>query len=162
MDGGRAVETSPLVLVFRMTSYYYVDRGSGQPVFSVCTHDGGCPKAAGPKHSHFKRGICVSSAIPHSIVYPWSSFPCWRTADSEVVSPSAKSTESLMRHNYIPLCTVYTVVQQSVLVDYRCFHLTSGASTANIVDWNRNRLLLSQSTLREKFAEKKYQVFDIS
>ena len=31
-------------------------------------------------------------------------------------------------NNYIPLCT--TVVQQPVLVDYCCFHLTSGASTA--------------------------------
>ena len=38
-----------------------------KPVFSACTHDGGCPKVAKPKHSHFKGGIDVSSAIPHSI-----------------------------------------------------------------------------------------------
>ena len=62
-------------------------------------------------------------------------------------------------------CTVvYTVVKQSVLVDYCCFcfHLTSGASTAvvgpYIIPRNRRRLL---STLREEFVEKKYQVFDI-
>ena len=50
------------------------------------------------------------------------------------------------------------------LVDYYCFHLTSGTSTAvgpSIVHRNRKRFLLSQSTLREEFVEKKYQVFDI-
>ena len=63
------------------------------------------------------------------------------------------------------ICTVYTVVQQYALVDYYCcFHLTSGTSTAvgpSIVHRNRKRFLLSQSTLREEFVEKKYQVFDI-
>ena len=66
-----------------------------------------------------------------------------------------------MPHNYILSCTVYTVVQQSVLVDYCCFHLTFGAITAvgpYIVHQNRRRLL---STLREEFVENKYQVFDI-
>ena len=81
---------------------------------------------------------------------------------AEVVSPSASQVQSLMPHNYTLSCTVYTAVQQSVLVDYCCFHLTSGASTAvigpYIVHRNRRRLL---STLREEFAEKKYQVFDI-
>ena len=60
--------------------------------------------------------------------------------------------------------TVYTVVQQYVLVGYCCFHLTSGASTAvdpYIVHRNRKHFLLSQATLREEFVEKKYQVFDI-
>ena len=72
-----------------------------------------------------------------------------------------------MPHDCIPLCTVYyTVVQQYALVDYYCcFHLTSGTSTAVvgpcIVHRNRKRFLLSQSTLREEFVEKKYQVFDI-
>ena len=64
----------------------------------------------------------------------------------------------------IPSCTVYTVVQQYALDDYYCFHLKSGTSTAvvpSIVHRNRKRFLLSQSTLREEFAEKKYQVFDI-
>ena len=60
---------------------------------------------------------------------------------------------------YICVLFVYDVVQQSVLVDYCCFHLTSGAST---VHRNRKRFLLSQSTPREKLVEKKYQVFDIT
>ena len=71
-----------------------------------------------------------------------------------------------MPHDCIPSCTVYTVVQQYAHVDYYCyFHLTSGTSTAvvgpSIVHRNRKRFLLSQSTLREEFVEKKYQVFDI-
>ena len=70
-----------------------------------------------------------------------------------------------MLHDCIPSCTVYTVVQQYALVDYYCcFHLTSGTSTAvgpSIVRRNRKRFLLSQSTLREEYVEKKYQVFDI-
>ena len=52
-----------------------------------------------------------------------------------------------------------------VLVDYCCcFHLTSGASTAvgpYIIPRNMKRFFLSQSTLREEFVEKRYQVFDI-
>ena len=69
-----------------------------------------------------------------------------------------------MPHDCVPSCTVYTVVQQYALVDYHGFHLTSGTSTAvgpSIVHRNRKRFLLSQSTLREEFVEKKYQVFDI-
>ena len=70
-----------------------------------------------------------------------------------------------MPHDYIKSCTVYTVVQQYVLVDYYCcFRLTSGASTAvgpYIIHRNRKRFSLSQSTLREEFVEKKCQVFDI-
>ena len=68
-----------------------------------------------------------------------------------------------MPHDCIPSCTVYTVVQHYALVDYYCFHLTSGTSTAvgpSIVHRNGKRFLLSQSTLREEFVEKKYQVFD--
>ena len=60
-------------------------------VFSACTRDGGCPKVAKPKHSHFKVGIDFSSAIPHSIRLSVELlFSCWRTAE-EVVSPSEKS-----------------------------------------------------------------------
>ena len=69
-----------------------------------------------------------------------------------------------MPHDCIPSCTVYTVVQEYALVDYYCFYLTSGTSTAvglSVVHRNRKRFLLSQSTLREEFVEKKYQVFDI-
>ena len=71
-----------------------------------------------------------------------------------------------MLHDCIPSCIVYTVVQQYALVDYYCcFHLTSGTSTTavgpSIVHRSRKRFLLSQSTLREEYAEKKCQVFDI-
>ena len=69
-----------------------------------------------------------------------------------------------MPHDCIPSCTVYTVVQQYALVDYYCFHLPPGTSTAvgpSIVHRNRKRFLLSQSTLREEFVEEKYQVFGI-
>ena len=69
-----------------------------------------------------------------------------------------------MPHGCIPSCTLYTIVQQYALVDYYCFHLTSGTSTSvgpSIVHRNRKRFLLSQSTLREEFVEKKYEVFDI-
>ena len=69
-----------------------------------------------------------------------------------------------MPHGYIKSCTVYTVVEQYVLVGNCCFHLTSGASTAvgpYIIPRNMKRFFLSQSTLREEFVEKKYQVFDI-
>ena len=80
-----------------------------------------------------------------------------------MVSPSARCTEfDATQLRTIVYCI--SVVQQSVLVDYCCFHLTSGASTAvgpYNVHRNRKRLLLSQSTLREEFVEKKSQVFDI-
>ena len=74
------------------------------------------------------------------------------------------TVQNLVPHDYIKSCTVYTVVQQYVLVDYCCFHLTSIASTAvgpDIIPRNRKGFFLSQSTLREKFVEKKFQVFDI-
>ena len=75
-----------------------------------------------------------------------------------------QKVQKLVPHDYIKSCTVYTVVQQYVLVDHCCFHLTSGASTAvgpYIIPRNRKDSFLSQSTLREKFVEKKFQVFDI-
>ena len=75
-----------------------------------------------------------------------------------------QKVQNLVPHDYIKSCTVYTVVQQYVLVDYCCFHLTSGASTAvcpYIIPRNRKRFFLSQSTLRKEFVEKKNQVFDI-
>ena len=76
-----------------------------------------------------------------------------------------QKVQNLMPHDCIPSCTVYTVVQQYVLVDYYCcFHLISGTSSAvgpYIIHRNRKRFLLSQSTLRDEFVEEKYQVFDI-
>ena len=59
-----------------------------------------------------------------------------------------QKVQNLMPHDYIPSCTVY---KQYVLVDYSCFHQTSGVSTAvgpYIVHRDRKRFLLSQSTRR--------------
>ena len=70
----------------------------------------------------------------------------------------------MVPHDYINSCTVYPIVQQYVLVDYCWFHLTSGASTAvgpYIIPRNGKGFFLPESTLREKFVEKKFQVFDI-
>ena len=62
-----------------------------KPVFSACSHDGGCPRAAKPKHSHFKGGIGVSSTNPHSIRLTVELLSLLVNADG--VSPSATSTE---------------------------------------------------------------------
>ena len=72
-----------------------------------------------------------------------------------------------MPHDHIKSCTIYCCTSiVYVLVDYCCFHLTSGASTAvgpYIIHQNRERFfLLSQSTLRKEFVEKNYKVFDIA
>ena len=151
-----------------------------KPVFSACTHDGGCAQAAEPKHSHFKGDIDVSSAIPHSIRLFVELLSLLATDTAEVVSPSATSAEfdpTQLHSIYSTVCTlvyrtncstrtilcVHAVVRQSVLVDYCCFHLTSGASTVGpyIVHRNKKRSLLSQPLTREEFVEKKYQVFDV-
>ena len=79
-----------------------------------------------------------------------------------------QKVQNLVPHDDMKSCTVFVytiVVQQYVLVDYCCFHLTSGASTAigpYIIPRNRKGFFLSQTTLREKFVEKKFQVFDYS
>ena len=86
MAGERAVETWP-IFVFRVT--FYVHRGSGQARVY--------PRrwlylSSRAKHSHFKGGIDVSSAIPPSIRRS-EELPSL-LANSEVVSSdSAKSTE---------------------------------------------------------------------
>ena len=69
-----------------------------------------------------------------------------------------QKVQNLMPHDYVKSCTVYIIVYQYVLVDYCCFHLTSGASTAvgpYIINRNRKRFFLSQSTLRERVCWKK-------
>ena len=60
--------------------------------------------------------------FPIPYVSPRSSSPCWRT--EEVVSPpDRQKVQSLMRNNYIPLCTAYyTLVQQSVLLVDCCYY----------------------------------------
>ena len=103
-----------------------------EAVKPVCTHEGGYPQAAEPKHSHFKGGIDVSSAIPSSIRL------------SEDLLSLAISRE---RWYHQILQNVQNLMPLQQLV--------------SIVHRNRKRFLMSQSTLREEFAEKKYQVFDI-
>ena len=89
---------------------------------------------------------------PHYSVVGCGSSPCFQPVLTVVVVSKQ------------PSLSIYTsrgLLQQSVLVDYCCFHLASGASTAlgsYIGHRNRRRLL---STLREEFVEKKYQVFDM-
>ena len=146
MAGERAVETWP-IFVFRVT--FYVHRGSGQALV------------------YPRRWLSLSSRAK-SFMLQWRH-RCF-VGDS-AFHTSLRGAPLLVGEQRsgitrfcIPSCTVYTVVQQYALVDYYCFHLTSGTSTAvgpSIVHRNRKRFLLSQSTLREEFVEKKYQVFYI-
>ena len=85
---------------------------------------------------------------PHDSVVGCGSSQCFQHVLTVVV---------VLKQPSLIINTSKELLQQSVLVDYRCFHLTSGASTY-IGHRNRRRLL---STLREEFVEKKYQVFDI-
>ena len=103
------------------------------------------PAAASIHHT----GVAVH---PHYSVVGCVPSPCFQPVLTVVV---VLKQPSLIIH------TSSDLLQQSVLVDYCCFHLASGASTAlgsYIGHRNRRRLL---STLREEFVEKKYQVFDI-
>ena len=89
---------------------------------------------------------------PHYSVVGCGSSRCFQHVLTVVV---------VLKQPNLIIHTSRELLQQSVLVDYRCFHLTSGASTAlgsYIGHRNRRRLL---STLREEFVEKRYQVFDI-
>ena len=88
-----------------------MSRMKGKKTHTYTHDDGGCPKAAKPKHSHFKGGIDVSSAIPHYIrLSAWSSSPCWRTADSEVCDHlDLQKVQSLMRHNFMHKSVLLTV-----------------------------------------------------
>ena len=139
---------------------FYVHRGSGQAHPRRWLSLSSRAKAFTLRGRHrqtFRRRF----RLPY--VAPRSSPPCWRTA--KWYHQILQKVQNLMPHDCIPSCTVDTVVQQYALIDYYCcFHLTSGTSTAagpSIVHRNRKRFLLSQSTLREEFVEKKYQVFDI-
>ena len=151
--GGRAVETSP-IFVFRVKSYY-VHRGSGQA------------------RVYPRRWLSLSSRAKAFTLKGWHSrftgdsafhtslreAPLLVGEQQKWYHQILRKVQNLMPHDYIPLCTVYTVVQQCVLVDYCCFRLKYGASTAvgpYIVHRNRKRFLLSRSTLREEFVEKKY------
>ena len=131
MAGGPAlVETSLLIFVFHLTSY--VHRGGCQArVFSMypwrwlSLNSRAKSFILQERHRRF-----VGDSAFHTSL---RGAPLLVGDTAEVVSPSARQVQSLMPHKYILLCTVYTVVQQSVLlVEYCCFHLTSGASAAAV------------------------------
>ena len=128
VGGPVVVGTSPLIFVFHITSY--VHRGGGQArLFSMY------PRRWLSLNSRAKSFVLqgrhkrfVGDSAFHTSL---RGAPLLVGDTAEVVSPSASQVQSLVPHNYILSCTVYyTVVQQSVLVDYCCFHLPSGASTA--------------------------------
>ena len=134
-----------------------------EAVKPVCTHDGGCPQAAEPKHSHLKGGVDVSSAILPSIRL-FGESPLLVGEQQKWYQQILQKVQNLMPHDYIKSCTLYSVVQQYVPVDYCRFHLTPAASTPvgpYIIPRNMKGFFLSQSTLREKFVKKKFQVFDL-
>ena len=159
MAGGRAVETSP-IFVFRMT--FYVHRGGGQA------------------HVYPRRWLSLSSRakaftlqgrqrrfVGDSVFHTsLRGTPLLVDEQQKWYHQILQKVQNLMPHDYIPPCTVYTVVQQYVLVNYYCFRRTSTSSATTavglyIVHRNRKRFLLSRSTLREEFAEKNDQLFDI-
>ena len=139
---------------------FYVHRGSGQPCvyprrwLSLSSR----AKAFTLKGGH--RRFVGDSAFHTSL----GGDPLLVGEQQKWYQQILQKIQNLVPHDYIKTCTVYTVVEQYVLVDYCCFHLTSGASTAvgpYIIPRNMKRFFLSQSTLREELVEKKYQVFDI-
>ena len=158
MAGGRAVETWP-IFVFRVT--FYVHRGSGQarvyPRRWLFLSSRAKAFTLQGRHRRF-----VGDSAFHTSL---RGAPLLVGEQQKWYHQVLQKVQNLMPHDCIPSCTVYNVVQPYTLVDlYCCFHLTSGKSTAvgsYIVHRNRKRFLLSQSTLREEFAEKKHQVFDI-
>ena len=158
MAGGRAVETSP-IFVFRTT--FYVHRGSGQarvyPRRWLSLSSQAKAFTLKGRHRRFVGDSAFHTSLRGAPLLVGEQQKKW-------YHHILQKVQNLMPHDYIKSCTVYTGVQQYVLVDYCCFHLASGASTAvgpYIIHRNRKRFFLSQSTLREKFVEKKYQMFDI-
>ena len=158
MSGGRAVETSP-IFVFGMI--FYVHRGSGQarvyPRRWLSLSSRAKEFTFQGRHRRFIGDSAFHTSLRGAPLLVGEQQKCYYQILQKV--------QNLMPHDYIKSCTVYTVVQeQYVLVDYCCFHLTSGASTAvgpYVIHRNRKRFFLSQSTLREAFVEKKYRVFNV-
>ena len=64
-----------------------------EAVKPVCTHDGGFPQAAEPKHYYLKGGIDVSSAIPPSIRLFEELLSLLVNSRSGISPDSAKRTE---------------------------------------------------------------------
>ena len=157
MAGGRAVETSP-IFVFRMT--FYVHRGSGQ----ACVYPRRWLSLSSRARTFALKGR-NRRFVGDSTFYTSLRGPPLRVSEQQKwYQQVLQKVQNLVPHDYIKSCAVYTVVHQYVLVEYCCFHLTSGASTAvgpYIIPRNRKGFFLSQSTLRETFVEKTFQVFDI-
>ena len=113
MAGGPVVvETSPLIFIFHMISH--VHRGGGQPpVFSMyprrwlSLNSRAISFKLQGRHKRF-----VGDSASHT---SHRGAPLLVGDTAKVVSPSASQVQSLMLHNYIPLCTVYTGVQHSSL-----------------------------------------------
>ena len=153
MAGGRAVETSP-IFVFRMT--FYLHRGSGQARVYPRRWLSLSSRAKAFTLQGRHRRFVGDSAFHKSL----RGAPLLAGKQQKWYHQIPQKVQNLMPHDNTPSCTVYTFVQQYVL-DYCCLYPTSDASTAvgpYIVHRNRKRFLLSQSTLREEFVEKKYQV----
>ena len=161
MAGGRAVETSP-IFVFRMTFYVY--RGSGQArVYPRRWLSLSSRAKAFTLHGRHRR--FVGDSVFHTSL---RGAPLLVGEQQRWYHQILQKVQNLMPHDYIQPCTVYTVVQQYVLVDYYSIvfiyfllYSYSATTAVGLVHRNRKRFLLSQSTLREEFAENKYQVFDI-
>ena len=119
MAGGRAVETSP-IFVFRMT--FYVHRGSGQARVSPRRWLSLSSRAKAFTLQGTHRCF-VGDSVFHTSLRgaPLLVGEEQKWYNHQILQ---KVHNNLMRHDYIIPCTVYTVVQQYVLVGY-CFHLTS-------------------------------------
>ena len=121
MAGGRAVETSPIFVFRTSMRFYVVHRGSGQA-----------------RRVYPRRWLSLSSRAkaftlkgrPRRFVGDSALHTSLRGAPL-LVGEQQKwyqqilpEVQNLVPRDYIKSCTVYTVVQQYVLVDYCCFHLT--------------------------------------
>ena len=116
MAGGRAVETSP-IFVFRMT--FYVHRGSGQARvyprrrwLSLSSR----AKAFTLKGMH--RRFVGDYAFHTSL----RGAPLLVGKQQKWYEQILQKVQNLVPHDYIKLCTVYTVVQQYVCVCFLPIH----------------------------------------
>ena len=118
MAGGRAVETSP-IFVFRMRFYVY--RGSGQARVYPRRWLSLSSRAKAFTLKGRQRSFVGDSAFHTSL----RGAPLLVDEQQKRYQQILPEVQNWLPHDYIKSCTVYTVVQQYVLVDYCCFHLTS-------------------------------------
>ena len=114
MAGGRAVETLPF-FVFRMK--FYVHRGSGQacvyPRRWLSLSSRGKVFTLQGRHIRFVGDPVFHTSLRGAPLLVGEQQKKW-------YHQILQKVQNLMPHYYIPPCTVYTVVQQYVLVDYYC------------------------------------------